>query len=286
MKSKVLVNLVLVLLLTGLVLYAILRPKEQPDPGIRLTQLKRDDITRITVERRGGPVIALQKRDGDWYISAPLQTRADPIQVDRLTDITTATAKHKLPPGDAGRYELDRPQLKLTLNDQSFAFGRINDVTYEQYVATAGTVYLVAPFYGYGFPTELTKLVSRKLLGDAEVPVAFDFGRYRIARDDRGTWTIEGAHPAPKKGEPLSQDDFNRWADEWRLTTSLGAEPRSSTRGKDRLVVRFKSGKKVAMEIMQKQPEFLLVRSDENMQYRFGAEVGRRLLDPHVVAEK
>jgi hypothetical protein len=285
MKSKVLVNLVLVLLLTGLVLYAFFRPREQSDPGIKLTQLKRDHITRITVERRGSPTIELKKRDGGWRISAPLRTRADPTQVDRLTDIATATAKHKLPPGDLGRYELDPPQVKLTLNDRTFAFGRINDVTYEQYVATAGAVYLVAPFYGYGIPTEVTKLVSRKLLDDAEVPVAFDFGRYRIVRDDRGTWRIEGAYPA-QQGKPLSQDDFNRWADEWRFTSSLGAEPRRSARGKDRLVVQFKDGKKVPMEIVQKQPEFLLVRSDENMQYRFGAEVGRRLLDPHVVAEK
>lgn len=285
MKSKVLVNLVLVLLLTGLALYAFFRPKEQPDPGIKLTQLKRDDITRITVERRGNPTIQLEKRDGSWRISAPLQTRADPIQVDRLTDIATASARHKLPPGDPGRYELDPPQVKLTLNDQAFAFGRVNDVTYEQYVAAAGAVYLVAPFYGYGIPAEVTKLVSRKLLDDTEVPVAFDFGRYRIAKDDRGTWTIEGAFPA-QHGKTLSQDDFNRWADEWRITSSLGAEPRRGARGKERLVVQFKDGRKVTMEIVQKQPEFLLIRSDENMQYRFGAEVGRRLLDPRVVAEK
>lgn len=285
MKSKILVNLVLVLLLTGLVLYASFRPKQQADPGIRLTQLKRDDITRIAVERRGSPTIQLQKRDGGWRINAPLQTRADPIQVDRLTDIATATAKHKLPPGDSGRYELDPPQVTLTLNDQAFAFGRINDVTHEQYVAAAGEVYLVAPFYGYGIPTDVTKLVSRKLFDDAEVPVAFDFGRYRIVRNDRGTWTMEGAYPA-QQSKPLSQDDFNRWADEWRVTSSLGAEPRRNARGKDRLVVQFKDGKKVPMEIVQKQPEFVLVRSDENMQYRFGAEVGRRLLDPRVVAEK
>jgi hypothetical protein len=285
MKSKFLLNLVLVLLLTGLALFAFYRPKEQSNPGTRLTQLKRDDINRITVERRGSPTIQLQKRDGGWRISAPLQTRADPIQVDRLTDIATATAKHKLPPGDPGRYELDPPQVKLTLNEQTFAFGRVNDVTYEQYVATAGAVYLVAPFYGYGIPTGVTKLVSRKLLDDAEVPVAFDFGRYRIVRDDRGSWSIEGAYPAQQRN-PLSQDDFNRWVDEWRFTSSLGAEPRRRTRGKDRLVVQFKDGKKVSMEIVQKQPEFLLARSDENMQYRFGAEVGRRLLDPHVVAGK
>ncbi|HZF22898.1 MAG TPA: DUF4340 domain-containing protein [Burkholderiales bacterium] len=285
MKSKVLVNLVLVLLLTGLVLYAFFRPKEQSDPGIRLTQLKRDDITRITVERRGSPTIQLEKRDGGWRISAPLQTRADPIQVERLADLTTATAKHKLPPGDPGRYQLDPPQVRLTLNDQAFAFGRINDVTNEQYVATAGAIYLVAPFFGYGIPTEVGKLVSRKLLDDAEVPIAFDFGRYRIARDERGTWTIEGVS-TERQGKALSQDDFNRWADEWRFTSSLGAEPRRGARGREHLVVHFRDGKKVAMEIVQKQPEFLLVRSDENMQYRFGAEVGRRLLDPHVVAEK
>ncbi len=237
MKSKVLVNLVLVLLLTGLVLYAFFRPKQQSDPGIRLTQLKRDDITRITVEPRGSPTIQLEKRGGGWRISAPLQTRG------------------------------------------------INDVTNEQYVATAGAIYLVAPFFGYGIPTEVGKLVSRKLLDDAEVPVAFDFGRYRIARDERGTWTIEGASPA-QQGKALSQDDFNRWADEWRFTSSLGAEPRRGARGREHLVVQFRDGKKVAMEIVQKQPEFLLVRSDENIQYRFGAAVGRRLLDPHAVAEK
>jgi hypothetical protein len=285
MKSKVLVNLMLALLLTGLVLFAFFRPKEQPAAEMRLTQLTREDINRITVERRGSPTIQLQKRDGGWRISAPLQTRADPMQVDRLTDIATATARHKLPPGDAGRYQLDPPQMKLTLNDEAFAFGRINDITYEQYVATAGTVYLVAPFYGYGIPTEVTKLVSRKLLDDTEVPVAFDFRRYRIRRDDRGTWSITGAYPA-QQGKPLSQDDFNRWADEWRFTSSLGAEPRRGTRGRERLVVQFKDGTKVAREIVQKQPEFLLVRSDENMQYRFGAEVGRRLLDPNAVARK
>jgi hypothetical protein len=250
-----------------------------------LTQLKRDEINRIAVERRGSPSIQLEKRDGGWRILSPLQTRADPTQVDRLTDIATATVKHELPAGDPGLYDLKPPQVQVTLNDQTFAFGRVNDVTYEQYVATAGAVYLVAPLYGYGIPTEVTKLVSRKLLDEAEVPVGFDFGPYRIVRDDRGTWTVEGKSPA-QQGKALSQDDFNRWADEWRLTSSLGAEPRRGARGKDRVVVKFKDGRKVAMEIVQKQPEFLLVRSDENMQYRLGAEVGRRLLDPRVVAEK
>ena len=285
MKSKVVVNLVLVLLLAGLVTYALLRPQKQPDPGIRLTQLKRDEINRIAVQRRGSPEIQLEKRDGRWRLLAPLQTRADSIQVDRLTDIATATAKHKLAQVDPRLYDLDPPQVKLTLNDQPFAFGRVNDVTYEQYVATAEAVYLVAPFYGYGIPAEVSPLVSRKLLDDTEVPVGFDLGHSRIVRDERGSWVVKGKF-ATQQDKPLSQDDFNRWADEWRLTTSLGVVPHRGARGKERLVVHFQDGKKVVMEIVTKEPEFLLVRSDENLQYRMGAEVGRRLLNPRAVAEK
>ena len=81
------------------------------------------------------------------------------------------------------------------------------------------------------FPPTSTKLLSRNLLDDGEVPVAFDFGRYRIVRDDKGTWTIEARIPA-QQGKLLSQDDFNRWADEWRFTsTQRRAQPQP--RGKD-----------------------------------------------------
>lgn len=285
MKSKVILNLVLVLALAALALYAYFRPKGESAPEIRLSQLKRDEIARITVEHRGSPTIQLEKRDGKWRLTAPLTTRADPNQVDRLADIAGATAKQKLPATELGRFDLDSPATRVTLNDQAFSFGRINDVTYEQYVAAGDGVYLIAPFFGYGIPTEATKLVSRKPLDDGEIPVAFDFGRYRFVRDDKGKWSAEGAFPR-KKDTPLSQDDFNRWADEWGVTSALSAEPSRGGGARERLVVRFRNGKAVTMEILQKQPEFLLVRTDENMQYRFGAEVGRRLLDPYVVAGK
>ena len=40
------------------------------------------------------------------------------------------------------------------------------------------------------------------------------------------------------------------------------------------------------MRIVQKEPDFQLVRSDNAMRYHFGVEVGRRLLDPRAVAKK
>lgn len=285
MKSKILLNLTLIAALVALSLYTYFKPWQEAAPSIKLTQLKRDDITRIAVEPRGAAAIKLEKLDGAWRMVAPLKAQAEATQVDRLVDIVNANAKQKLARADLVQFDLNPPQVRVTLNDQAFAFGRVNEITYEQYVATGDGVYLVPPLYGYGIPTDATKLLSRRLLDAGEVAVAFDFGRYRIDRDDKGTWATSGELPAAKD-PPLSQDDFNRWADEWRYTSALSVEPDKNSRSREQVSVRFKSGKAVTMRIVQKEPDFQLVRGDNSMRYHFGVEVGHRLLDPRVVAKK
>ena len=285
MKSKILLNLALIGALVALSLYAYFKPWQDATPTIKLTQLKRDEVTRIAVEPRGAAAIKLEKHDGTWRIVAPLNAQADATQVDRLVDIVNANAKQKLANADLVQLDLSPPQVRVTLNDQAFGFGRVNDITYEQYVAAAGGVYLVPPLYGYGIPTDATKLLSRSLLDAGEVPVAFDFGRYRIVRDDKGNWAANGEFATAKEAS-LSQDDFNRWADEWRYTSALSVEPDQGSRAREQISVRFKDGKAVTMRILQKEPDFQLVRSDNAMRYHFGVAVGHRLLDPRVVARK
>ena len=285
MKSKILLNLSLIAALVALSLYAYFKPWQDAAATIKLTQLKRDDIVRITVEPRGTAAIKLEKHGGAWRIVAPLNAQAEATQVDRLVDIVNANAKQKLANPDLGQLGLSPPQVRVILNDQAFAFGRVNDITYEQYVAAADGVYLVPPLYGYDIPTDANKMLSRRLLEQGEVPVAFDFGRYRVVRDDKGTWAASGEFTAAKDAA-LSQDDFNRWADEWRYTSALSVEPDKGSRSRDQITLRFRDGKSVAMRILQKEPDFQLVRNDNSMRYHFGVEVGRRLLDPRVVAKK
>lgn len=284
MKSRLLVNLALALLLGGLALYAYLGPKPQSEPLPRVTALKVDEIAKIRVEHRGSPAFELEKRADGWRLTTPLTTRADRYQVDRITDLVNATSKQQLPATDLAGFDLSPPQIKVVLNDQAFSFGRINDITSEQYLAVGDAVHLIAPLYGYGIPADPAKLASSRILGEDEAPVSFDFGRHRFVRKD-GQWLTEGAAP-PAKGEPLSQDDFNRWADEWQRTSALTAEPRKSGRAGERLTIGFSNGKSVSMQLLRQESGLILIRTDENMQYRVGAEVAQRLLDPRVVAEK
>ena len=283
MKSKVILNLVLVVAVTALALYVILRPGEKHSTSTSVFQLKRDQVTRLTIEYRKGDPVRLEKRADGWHITAPFTSRADQGQVDRVLDLTSATAKQKLPREGLTRFDLDPPQVRVTLNDQAIAFGKINEITNEQYAATADAVYLLSPFHGYGIPADAGKIASRKLLADDEVPVAFEFDSHRIVRDDKGHWSISGA---AKPGAALSQDEFNRWADEWRVTYALAVEPHKGGPGRQRVTLRFKNGKSVTMQASAAASGFTLLRNDENMLYRFGAQTGRRLMDPRVTAEK
>lgn len=285
MKSKVLLNLALIAALVAISLYTYFKPWQETAQALKLTQLKRDDVTRIAVEPRHGAAFKLEKRDGAWRIVEPFNAQAEATQVDRLIDIVNANSKQKLANPEIAQLDLDPPQIRVTLNDEKFAFGRVNDITYEQYVAAAGGVYLVPPLYGSGIPTDATKLLSRRLLDAGEIPVAFDFGRYRIVRDDKGNWAASGDFVVAKDA-PLSQDDFNHWADEWRITSALSVERDKGSRAGQQVTVRFKNGKTVIMRILQKEPDFQLVRDDNAMHYHFGVEVGRRLQDPRVVAKK
>jgi hypothetical protein len=285
MKSKVILNLLLVVAVTAIALFAILRPAEKKDPGTKLVELTREQVTRIGIERRKGAPIRLEKRADGWHIAAPFTSRADIGQVDRVLDLTSATTRQKLPREDLARFDLDPPQVRVMLDDQAISFGKINEITNEQYAATADGVYLVAPFYGYGIPADAGKLASRKLLAEDEIPVAFDFGGYQVVRDDKGHWSTAGTMPG-KSASTLSQDEFNRWADEWRVTYAVAVEPGQGGAGKQRVTLRFKNGKSVVMNAAESASGFTLLRSDENMLYRFGAQTGQRLMNPHVAAEK
>lgn len=285
MKAKIILNLVLVLAVAAVALFAIRGPKEKVDPGTRISQLQRDAVNRILIERKGAKAVRLEKSAGGWRILEPFTARADAGQVDRVLDVTGATARSQLPRENLARFDLDPPPLRVTLNDETFSFGQVNDLTYEQYVATADAVYLLAPFYGYGIPEDAGKLADRKLLAQDEVPVEFDFGNRRVVRDDKGQWTMSGNWPPRDAGTP-TQDEFNRWADEWRVTYALSAEPAKSVGGGQRLMMRFKDGRTVAWRVLSLASGHGLVREDERMRYEVGTEAGRRLLDPRAASEK
>lgn len=273
MTRSWLLNAALFAVITALAAFIYLKPKHDESGTFPLSTLKADAITRLRLERTARPPVVLDKTGGQWLITAPIAARADPLQVQRLLAILDAQGASRLAATDLARFDLDRPVAQLMIDTQTFSFGAINSVAREQYVLTGNTVYPVELRYGAALPADVTQLISKQLFADGEVPVIFEFSNFAV-RTASGKWTVT---PTPAD---LSQDDINRWVDDWRLASALRVEPHGKSKAMGEIKVEFKDGRKLTLVILQREPELVLLRPDQNLQYSFFAQTAKRLLSP------
>lgn len=274
MKFRVLLNLALAGLVAVLILLVWLKPRPTAQNEFKLSTLTSASINRIAIEKPGQPTIVLQKTPAGWRLIAPFQARAESGAVERLLAILSATSLQRFPATDLGRFQLDLPLLQLTLNDQKFSFGTQNTLTGEIYVATHGGVHLVAPSYlAYALKIP-ADFATHALLAEEEKLTGFDFSDLKLNQDSEGKWSVSPAHPN------WSQDDINRWVDEWRNTSSLVTQPYDGTAAPESFTLHLTDGKLIACKILRHEPELVILREDEKLQYHFPAEIGKRLLRP------
>lgn len=277
MKPRIWLNLALLLAVAGLASLLYFKPQSNAPSEYRLSSLQAGDIKSIMIDKPA--VLSLEKRDRGWFITHPFKARANAVQVERLLEMLSVTSKQRFPANDLMRFDLDQPQARLTLGEQTFSFGAFNPLSAEQYVATADNVYLVSPRYGAAVAMPPNTFVNHLLLADNETPSGFDFPGYKLTRVN-GAWSMS---PTPAE---LSQDQLNRFADEWRLAYSIASEPAKPAPGAEQIRIMLDNGGSVLLQVLQKQPQLILLRDDEMIAYRFTGDVAKRLLDPFAAASK
>lgn len=277
MKRSFLVNLLLALLVGGLALWMTLQPgRKSAAPEQPLSTLKRDAIDRIRIQREGLPEFVLERRGGRWVQTAPFPARTDSSQAGRLLDLVAATSSRQLPATDLERFELARPFARVTLGDQVFAFGAVNTLTNEQYLLTNDSIHLVSPAIGFGLPTRTDALASHMLLGENEIPASLRTGALRMETRD-GRIVLD---PEPPEAERPSQDELRDWLEQWRYASSLSTAPAGSPAKGELVRVGLEDGRTLEFVVVQRTPELVLARQDENLLYTFAAEQADRLLSP------
>jgi len=274
MKSRIFLNLALAALVAVLILLVWLKPKPTAQVQFKLSNLASTSINRIVLEKPGQPAIVLQKNPAGWRLSAPFQARAEGAAVGRLLEILAASSLQRFPATDLGRFQLDQPLLRLTLNDQEFSFGMQNTLTGEVYVATNGGVHLVAPSYLTYAMKMPADFAARAFLAEEEKLAGFEFADQRLSQNSEGKWSVSPARPN------WSQDDLNRWVDEWRHASSLVTQPYDDTPAQESFTLRLGDGKLIPCKILRREPELVLLREDDKLQYHFPTEIGKRLLSP------
>jgi hypothetical protein len=273
MTRKLWLNAALAAIVCALGAWIYFNPARDAHSEIPLSALKASQAGSLRIERPGNPPIVLEKRGGGWRVTAPFAARGDDLKVQRLLEFVEAKASHRLPGADLARFELERPQARVVVDGQEFAFGMVGAVAREQYVLTAGSVFTVDPRYGAALPAGAGDLASSQLLAAGEAPVRIELKDFAVEQRD-GRWTL-----APPAGD-LSQDDFIRWIDDWRLSRAMRVEPYTPGKAAAGIRVQLKDGRAIALGVLALEPELVLARPDEQLRYHFRPEVAQRLLAP------
>lgn len=273
MKQNLWSNAALAAIVAALGAWVYFKPARDAPSVFPLSALKPSEARSIRIERPGEPPVMLEKLEGAWRITAPFPARGDDLKVQRLLEIVEAKASHRLPATDLARFELERPLARVIIDGQAFAFGMVGAVAREQYVLTGGTVYTVHPRYGTALPGGAGELASRQLLAPGEAPVRIEQKEFTVEQRD-GRWTL-----APAAGE-LSQDDLIRWTEDWRLSSATRVEPYVKGKALGEIRLQLKDGRRIVLGVLAREPELVLARSDEKLQYHFRPEIAKRLLAP------
>jgi hypothetical protein len=255
----------------GLIVY--LKPGTDATLEHALSAATPEAARTIRVERAGTAPIALEKRGVDWFLTSPLAARASPPQVERVLAIAGAKSAVRLAAIDLARFDLERPALRLTIDGQHFDFGIVNEISREQYVLTGGTVYAVSARYGAALPAGPADLLDRQLLARSEVPEHIELNGFSISREE-GKWVSK-----PPGGD-LSQDDLQRWADDWRHASALRVEPYRGGTPAVEVRIRLRDGKALSLGVLSREPEVVLLRPDEKLVYYLSKGAAKRLLSP------
>jgi hypothetical protein len=295
MKKRWLLNLFLLALVVGISTFLHLRPKDKDQSAaeFEISQLKLASFNHIKVEFPTQAAVTFDKVDGLWRFTAPYQSRADQMSVQRILSIIAATTKTKLPAKDLAKFGLDAPRFKLKLTaddgEHVFSFGTYNPVTEDQYVAYQDSVYLLPVRYSEAATTQTIEMVDKSPLTTAEKAqiTGFDLSRLEqweqnrlnVDLDAQGKWKVSDPKAKP------TQDELNEWLEfSWKQGIATSVEFYTPDRHASfpSFEVKLKNGKKVHFDKMQESPEYLIARPDEGIIYHFPNDVGFTMVNPPI----
>lgn len=247
-------------------------PPPTEDAAFPLVAVAPDAVTTIEYRRNGLPAVRLVRRGDAWRVTEPLPARADSSAVAGLLALAAATSASRMPAGELVRFELDKPWASVKLEGHDVDFGASNPLTREIYVASSGYVHVLPTRAAAALPDSLGRLLDKRLFGPSEQPTGWRFASFSVTRE-AGRWRLASQSPAG-----ISQDDLAAWAQRWREAVALDVRPMPASLEGERVDIDLDGGGRVALLIVQREPEPLVVRLGEGLAYRLPRSGGQALL--------
>ena len=275
MKTRWLLNLALALLVAALAVFAWYRTQVQPpDARARLTDLAPAEVTQIHIDKPKQETLTLTRTDAGWRLQSPYKARANAFAVDNLLRLLSAPVENTLPATEPARYGLAPPAVSVRFNEWRLEFGAMHPMQNWHYVRADDQIHLIGSRYYAAAVAPIDNYLDTKLLEDGRQPTRFEFPTFRLVRAG-DAWQRLPEDPN------LSNDRINAFVEEWRQARALNVRRYSGrpVREQIRLGLGVDGGDTLTLGVLAREPELVLYRADEGLEYHFPQSTGRRLLE-------
>lgn len=272
MKTRVLLNLVLLCVVAALVLVAVFEPGKKEPERKHLAAVEESRIQSFTLQSH--EAIRFERRNGHWWITAPLSAPANDIRVRQLLDIMKADidAEYPLNAEDLGKYELDKPSASLVFGDRKIVFGGSDPIDMRRYVQIGETLYLVRDDFSHHLNASATDYVDKKLLPDDARITSITVPGIKVTLGPDGKWVAVPPTADGTAATALSNAWQSARAIDVKRLEKLGAPG-------DKVAIGVAEGGPIEFVILRRDPELVLGRPDLGLQYEMVGEIARQLLN-------
>lgn len=264
MKSRLWLNLALVIVVAILVALVYFKPGHKPAaPPTVLTPLKAQDIQDIKIAQPDMPTVELVRHATGWEMTAPSPLPADQFQVQSLLDSLQAVVKSSFPAAhaDLAKYGLNPAHVQLWLNGTEFDFGDTEPINNDRYVLSDGQVHLVSGLLFYRLNHRPYWWASKQLLPANAKITALQLPNATLALKG-AQWQLSPANPA------VSADAIQTLIENWQNAQAIAVEKIGAGKSGGEVAIEFAGQKNALRFAIIKNPDFfVLARPDLGVQY-------------------
>ena len=271
MKTRLMLNLSLLIVIAVLAAVVVLKPGKQSEAVIPLTSLDPASLKRVTL--KNPETLVFEKQDSLWRLTAPFAAPVNQIRLGKLLEIAQApsVARYPLNPQALAQFGLDKPEMVLQLDDTVLQIGGSDPINMRRYVRVGDTLHLVEDAFYHNLIATALDYVDKKLVPEGTRIREIQLPGFKASKNAEGRWTTEPAGPTNTPAE----EQALTWETAWAIKTQrLAAGHAAET---IRLVP--SAGAPIEFLIVQKQPTLILGRKDLGFQFEVPEYTARKLLN-------
>ena len=268
MKSRWIINLLLLLAIGILSLVAVFEPGiEAPPEAQTVTALALDQVRRVHINRPvRDDLVLLKTGAGNWILERTPALPADNFKVNALIRLVEQKAVRSYPVSELelSQLQLDPPYATAIFNDAAIEFGSLEPLEGLRYLRVADRVLLVPDLYQHLIEAGYSQFVRRRLFGEGSRISRISLPDFSISREG-GSWSVEPQQQA-------SADDLQLFIERWQNAAALNVQAADAAEGGEVVdIVLADREQSIKFLITAREPELVLVRPDLAIQYRMGS---------------